>query len=68
MRAAAFAGLSGCTPGYINAEAETDKSIAPEEQMKKAKGAIWGEGIDSYVKAIEGWRDNGGLLGLEIHF
>ena len=66
MRAASFAGLAGCTPGYLNMEGEIDRVKGQEEQMKAARGAIWGEGMMSYVGVIEGWRGQGNLRGLEI--
>jgi len=65
-RAAAFAGLVGCTPGYLTSEGEMDKPKSQEEQMKAGKGAIWGEGIESFLTVIEGWRADGALKGLEI--
>lgn len=64
--AAAFAGLAGCTPSYINAEGEMDRIGGMEAQIKAAKGGIWGRGVADYVDVIEGWRGEGGLRGLEI--
>ena len=66
MRAATFAGLAGCTPGYLNSEGAMDKIRGQEAQMKAAKGGIWGEGILSYVEFLEGWRRQGNLEGLEV--
>lgn len=37
-----------------------------EEQMKAAKGAVWGEGILDYLNVLEGWRAQGNLRGLEV--
>jgi cation diffusion facilitator CzcD-associated flavoprotein CzcO len=65
-RAATFAGLAGCTPGYLNREGEIDRVSGMEERMKAAKRAIWGEGFLDYVNVIEGWRHQGNLRGLEI--
>jgi hypothetical protein len=52
MRAAALAGNAGCTPSYLNLEAELDKLKSYKEQMKAARGAIWGLGIESYVETV----------------
>jgi hypothetical protein len=65
-RAAAFAGIAGCTPGYLNKEGEIDRISKPEDQMKAARAGIWGEGITGYVETIEGWRKRGNLGGLEV--
>ncbi|KAJ7171611.1 hypothetical protein C8R43DRAFT_874579, partial [Mycena crocata] len=65
MRATAFAGIAGCTPGYINCEGEADR-LSDGEKMKKAKGAAWGEGAESFLAVIEGWRSEGELRGLEL--
>jgi cation diffusion facilitator CzcD-associated flavoprotein CzcO len=65
-RAAAFAGLAGCTPSYLNREGEMDRISKPEDQIKAARAAIWGEGIMGYVETIEGWRKQGNLGGLEV--
>jgi cation diffusion facilitator CzcD-associated flavoprotein CzcO len=65
-RAANFAALAGCTPGYLNREGEIDRISGTEEQMKAAKGAIWGDGILDYLNVLEGWRAQGNLRGLEV--
>jgi hypothetical protein len=65
-RAANFAALSGCTPGYLNREGEIDRISGMEERMKAAKGAIWGEGILDYLNVLEDWRAQGNLRGLEV--
>ena len=65
-RAAHFAALAGCTPGYLNREGEMDRISGMEERMKAAKGAIWGDGILDYVNVLEGWRAQGNLSGLEV--
>jgi cation diffusion facilitator CzcD-associated flavoprotein CzcO len=64
--AASFAAVANCTPGYINKEGEVDRNSGKEEQMKAARGAIWGHGIADYVRVIEAWRDEGRLQGLEV--
>jgi hypothetical protein len=55
-RAANFAALAGCTPGYFNQEGEMDRISGMEEQMKAAKDATWGEGILDYLNVLDGWR------------
>ena len=65
-RAVSFAGVGGCTPGYMNLEGGIDQISGMEEQMKAARGSIWGHGIEDYVSVIEGWRRQGGLEGLDI--
>ena len=66
MRAATFAGLSGCTPGYLNRQGEIDRVTDQAARMKAARGAIWGRGILSYLDTLEGWRGQGNMRGLEI--
>ena len=66
MRAAAFAGVAGCTPSYLNLEGEADREKSEAEQMKTAKSVPWGQGIESYLTVIGDWRAQGGLQGLDI--
>ncbi|KAI7223139.1 hypothetical protein KC343_g10882, partial [Hortaea werneckii] len=65
-KAASFAAMRGCTPGYYNLEGENDKiaDMPPEAQMKAARNAIWGDGFLSYLKVLEDWRAEGNLRGL----
>ncbi|KAK7061129.1 hypothetical protein VNI00_000865 [Paramarasmius palmivorus] len=67
-RTAALAAVSGCTPSYLNREGELSQlAHAPVEvQMKAARGAIWGEGFESFMKVIEEWKAKGNLEGIEI--
>ncbi|KAI7284998.1 hypothetical protein KC345_g1996 [Hortaea werneckii] len=67
-KAASFAAMRGCTPGYYNLEGENDKIAAmpPEAQMKAARNAIWGDGFLSYLKVLEDWRAEGNLRGLHV--
>jgi len=65
-RAGVFAAFSGCTPSYLNLEGETDKPATPEEQMTAARGALWGEGPNNFVKILQAWRSEGKLRGLEV--
>lgn len=64
-RAAAFAAVAGCTPSYHNREGEVDR-VSKEDQMKMARGAIWGQGFASYTNVIDEWRRQGGLEGLVV--
>ncbi|OCK80547.1 flavin-binding monooxygenase-like family protein [Lepidopterella palustris CBS 459.81] len=64
--AASFAAVAGCTPGYMNREAQGDRMTNPEENMKAARGLIWGKGIAHYVKVLEDWREHGGMKGLDV--
>lgn len=64
--ALAFAGMAGCTPNYMNREGDMDRISKPADQLKAAKGALWGLGIGDYVRTIEDWEANGRLEGLEV--
>lgn len=64
--AAAFAPGMNCTPSYYNNEGEMFKAVSPEEQMKKARGAPYGDGVESYVRVLEAWRKEGNMEGLTI--
>ncbi|KAJ7205318.1 pyridine nucleotide-disulfide oxidoreductase-like protein [Mycena rebaudengoi] len=68
MRAGWFAIFSGCTPGYFNGQGERDRvvDLNPEEQMKGARGAPWGEGMFSFVEELAAWRSEGSLKGFQI--
>lgn len=66
MRASWFAGLSGCTPSYINGEGASDEVVDMKEKIKAARGAPWGEGIVSFTEVLEAWKADGGLKGFEI--
>ncbi|GAB1741734.1 hypothetical protein NU219Hw_g7146t1 [Hortaea werneckii] len=67
-KAASFAAIRGCTPGYLNLEGENDKiaTMPAEAQMKAARNAIWGDGLLSYLKVLEDWRAEGDLRGLQV--
>ncbi|KAJ7064287.1 hypothetical protein C8F01DRAFT_1209399 [Mycena amicta] len=60
-----FAAMSGCTPGFLTSEGESDK-MTPEQQMKRARGAPWGEGILSFAKVLDKWREEGKLDGYVV--
>ncbi|KAF2170131.1 hypothetical protein M409DRAFT_51889 [Zasmidium cellare ATCC 36951] len=63
--AAVFSSVAGCTPSYINKEGEVD-NMTMEEKIKAAKGGVWAKGIVDYVHALEAWRKENTLHGLEI--
>ena len=65
MGAATFAGLSGCTPSYLNREGELSR-LTPEQQMSFAKLGIWPNGFESYLRLLEQWRADGKMDGLEV--
>ncbi|KAJ7064162.1 hypothetical protein C8F01DRAFT_1275416 [Mycena amicta] len=65
MRTAWFAGMSGCTPGYINNQGQRDQMTA-EQQRKGARMAPWGEGVRSFGKIVEKWRAEGKLEGYVV--
>ncbi|GME53167.1 flavin-binding monooxygenase-like family protein [Neofusicoccum parvum] len=67
-RALWFSGMVGCTSSYVNGEGEAAKEKTPEEMLKAPSKATWGEGIASYVKRLEIWREDGTMKGLEIIF
>ena len=64
-RSMAFAGLAGCTPGYLNGEGAMDR-LPPELQMKVARMGIWGEGFESFMRVLAAWEDEGKLAGLDV--
>ena len=64
--AAVFAGMRGCTPGYLNVEGAVDQITDPEQQMKMAKMGLWPKGFLDFYNVLEQWRNDGGLKGLEV--
>ncbi|KAJ7199978.1 hypothetical protein GGX14DRAFT_660989 [Mycena pura] len=64
-RAGWFAAMSGCTPGYLNNQGESDRAD-PQARIKGARLAPWGEGIGSFEKVLNAWQENSQLEGLEI--
>ena len=65
MGAATFAGMAGCTPGYLNREGELNR-LTPEQQMAFAQLGIWPNGFESYLELLERWRADGKMEGLEV--
>ncbi|KAH7320653.1 monooxygenase [Stachybotrys elegans] len=63
-----MSGMVGCTPNYLNNEGDVDKlrALGPEVQAKISRAGIWGRGINHYMGALEAWREDGGLKGLDI--
>ncbi|KIW77302.1 hypothetical protein Z517_09748 [Fonsecaea pedrosoi CBS 271.37] len=64
-RSIAFAGMAGCTPGYLNGEGVMD-SLPMEAKMKIARMSIWGEGIQRFMETLKTWEQAGELEGLEV--
>jgi len=60
-----FAGIAGCTPGYINREGQVDK-LTPEEQANASRGGLFPGGYQRFLDVLEAWRENGEMEGLEI--
>lgn len=67
-RSISFAGVGGCTPGYLNGEGAMARitESSPEEMMKAARRSIWGEGIVSFMRVLERWEADGELRGLDV--
>ena len=65
-RAGGLAGIANCTPGFLNQEGEVDKPKSMEETIQAARWAHWGEGVASWVRALEAWRAKGDMEGLEV--
>ncbi|KAK0652780.1 pyridine nucleotide-disulfide oxidoreductase-like protein [Cercophora newfieldiana] len=67
QHAAAFAALSGCTPGYGNASGAFGGMPKDQaEMLKAARMAIWSFGIVSFTKLLEDYRAEGSLQGVEV--
>lgn len=62
-RAGAFSGVASCTPSYFNQEG---LRLNEDQASLAARFSIWGEGIRSFVKEIEDWRNKGQFIGLDI--
>jgi len=61
-----YAGLMGCTPGYVTGEGSmavlpTD----PVEMMKMARLGTWSFGLESFMDVLEKYRE-GGFEGIEV--
>ncbi|KAM0541581.1 hypothetical protein ACHAPJ_013183 [Fusarium lateritium] len=61
-----YSALAGCTPGYFNGHGEAARITDPKEKAKRARASAWGEGMQSFIDYIEGWRSEGSLRGLTI--
>ena len=67
QRAASLAAVAGCTPSYFNENGDaTGKTMSPEEQMKAATRATWGDGMRDYIVQLEKWRKQGDMEGVEV--
>lgn len=65
MRSIPMGAIVGCTPSFFNLEGSIDKA-PPEEQLKMARGGLWGHGIEDFLEYIEAWRAEGNMQGIEI--
>jgi cation diffusion facilitator CzcD-associated flavoprotein CzcO len=65
QRAAWFASMAICTPGYTTNEGELERR-KPEDMMKGAMGAPYALGINSFEKVLEAWRADGKLEGVIV--
>ncbi|CAL5871267.1 uncharacterized protein PFLUO_LOCUS5515 [Penicillium psychrofluorescens] len=65
-RAPWFGSLTTCTPGVLNNEGEMLKEVDPKEQRKKARAAVWGEGVASYERVLDEWRERSKLTGMVL--
>ncbi|OAL51525.1 flavin-binding monooxygenase-like family protein [Pyrenochaeta sp. DS3sAY3a] len=64
----AGAAMTGCTPGYFNKEGEVDQmaQLGPKAQLKLARAATWGKGLEEYIMELLKWRKQGDLEGIEL--
>ncbi|KAK3937701.1 Pentalenolactone D synthase [Diplogelasinospora grovesii] len=66
-RAAWFASVMGCTPGYITSEGQrTQVPQDPMEMMKASRAGAWSQGMENFIGLLEEWKKDGSLKGLEI--
>lgn len=60
-----LANMGSCLPSYFNQEGDMNR-LTPEQQVKSARGTIFGQGFAKYSKIMEEWQEAGDLAGLEI--
>lgn len=66
-RAAWFASVRGCTPGYITSEGEALREPKDQAEMiKKTRSGGWSEGMESFLKVLEQYRAEGALKGFDV--
>lgn len=66
-RAAWFASVTGCTPGYITSEGEASRMVQdPAAMMKRSRVSPWGEGMASFLSVLQAYRADGSLKGIEV--
>ncbi|GAB1314752.1 Pyridine nucleotide-disulfide oxidoreductase-like protein [Madurella fahalii] len=66
-RAAWFASVMGCTPGYVTSEGEFLKVTSDPAQMKKkSRAGTWSEGMESFLNILRAYRADGSLKGIEV--
>ncbi|KAF2678096.1 FAD/NAD(P)-binding domain-containing protein [Lentithecium fluviatile CBS 122367] len=64
--AAYYSSLAVCTPSYITLEGEYLKEGDQMDMMKKARGSPWSEGMVSFTRMLEGWREGDRMEGVEV--
>ncbi|KAJ5166273.1 uncharacterized protein N7482_005054 [Penicillium canariense] len=62
MRAQGVAAWRIAHPDYFNREG---MKLKAKEQKIAARAAVWGEGVSSFVKVINDWRQEGSLKDTE---
>ncbi|PSN73315.1 FAD/NAD(P)-binding domain-containing protein [Corynespora cassiicola Philippines] len=65
-RAAWWATMKACTPGYFTSHGEGLKDLPPDEALLGARKAGFGGGANAYSLILEGYRKNGGLPGILV--
>ncbi|KAL2268942.1 hypothetical protein VTJ83DRAFT_3788 [Remersonia thermophila] len=73
-QAAWHSSMAGCTPGYLSNEGEflrhqqqqAKQAQDPAAQFRQARHGTWTRGIASYLKVLQGYRDEGSLQGVEV--
>lgn len=61
-----FAGAGICGPSINNSEGQLGRDTSPEGQMKSARGAPFGLGLNAYVKTLEAWRAEGSMAHVDV--
>ncbi|KAH7130024.1 monooxygenase [Dendryphion nanum] len=67
MNSVPMAAIIGCTPGYFNVEGTLDR-VPAEQQPLLARSGLWGNGIEDFVRIVNGWIKDNNLAGMEIQY
>ncbi|KAF2715939.1 monooxygenase [Polychaeton citri CBS 116435] len=65
-RATSFTVNGQCTPSYFNNEGETVGYLSSARRQELARRSQWGDGLQSYVRQLENWRESGFLRDIII--